>query len=526
MPPGYKAPLPLILPNTMTDSNLPPANEPLRFESPPLGLGDQQQLHALQKRNNKVLWAIFSLLLALTGSVIFILPALVKPGGALTTTAPASVPVVTPTPAPAEPARLAAEPAPFAAAQKLKLRQDAQDVLAPLLDLQKSLEKQQVQQWAGDAYTAAIALAKQGDDAYGKQQFEPAVALYQQALHSLQAIDQQSGAVFSSLLAKGKAAIDSGNAAAAEAAFNIAIGLQPDNSEVRQGLERAHVLNQVLSLLKAGKALLADSRFDAAREKFQQAASLDPANLEARTALANVATAQANQKFAALMSRGFAALQADAADTALAAFEQAGAMRPGSAEVAAAVQQAKDKTALNAITAQINAAQAAEAGEDWNAALSGWKKILELDPNLVSAQEGQRRARSRNNLDQFLIDTLANPLRLGDKAVYDQTSKVMHDATALVSPGPKLQKQLLQVQDLMARARVPVEVVIQSDGQTRVSVNGVGELGPLTSKTLSLLPGTYVATGARQGYRDVRQEFVVGLDGKAPQLTVVCKDSL
>jgi len=169
----------------MTDPAPPSAPpERPRFESPPLGFGDQQQLQQVEQKNNKVLWGIFGLLLVLTLGVVFVLPSLVQP-------AAPPVPVVL---APTE-AAVVTEPAPFEAAQRLRIRQQAQEVLEPLLDLQGQLEKQQVQAWAADAFAAALATAKQGDEAYGAQRYEQALTAYQQGLQALQTIAGQSGTV-------------------------------------------------------------------------------------------------------------------------------------------------------------------------------------------------------------------------------------------------------------------------------------------------------------------------------------------
>ena len=62
----------------MNDSNNPPS-DPVRYESPPLGFGDQQLLQQAQQRNNKALWGIFALLLVLTVGVVFVLPSMVQP---------------------------------------------------------------------------------------------------------------------------------------------------------------------------------------------------------------------------------------------------------------------------------------------------------------------------------------------------------------------------------------------------------------------------------------------------------------
>jgi tetratricopeptide (TPR) repeat protein len=501
-----------------SDHKQSPASEPLRFESPLLGAGDQQQFSHTQQRNNKALWGIFALLIVLTAGVVFVLPSLVQP---------AAPPVVVVAP-PATTPNLAgaADSAPFAEAQRLRMRQQAQEVLQPLLALQDELETQQVRQWAGDAFTQALTTAQQGDSAYSSQGYEQALSLYQQALTALQTISANRQPEFAQQLALGNAALLTGNGQQAAAAFAIAVLLDPTSDAAAQGLARAKVLDQVLALLAEAKALQDNNDFDAARSKYQAVLQLDASNQAANTALTSIRTAQANATFAAQMSRGYAALQAGNTPAAKAAFEQAGTMRPGAAEVTAALQQANDQQTLSAITVHINAAQAAEANEAWSTALAEWTTALGIDPNLVTAKEGQQRTQSRTNLDQFLNDTLANPFRLGDQAAYAQTEKVLRDATSLLTPGPKLQQQVQQVQDLLTRIKIPVNVSLQSDGLTAVTVYGVGELGLLTTQTLNLVPGSYVAVGVRKGYRDVRQEFVVGLDGKALQLTVICNESI
>jgi tetratricopeptide (TPR) repeat protein len=500
----------------MTDPAAPSAPpERPRFESPPLGFGDQQQLQQVEQKNNKVLWGIFGLLLVLTLGVVFLLPSLVQP------VAPPVPVVLTPTEATA-----VAEPAPFEAAQRLRIRQQAQEVLDPLLDLQGQLEKQQVQAWAADAFAAALATAKQGDEAYGAQRYEQALAAYQQGLQALQAIAAQSGTVLAEKLAAGQAALAAGDSTTATATFEIALLLDPGNGEAMDGLGKSRVLDQVLALLSAGQQLEEAGSLEEARSKFEEAQRLDAGNAVAAQALARIATARANANFAAVMSRGFAALQAGDPDGASQAFEQAAALRPGSAEVSAALQQAKDQKTLSAITVHLAAAAAAEAAESWAAALAEWRAALVIDPNLVSAEEGERRTQSRSNLDDFLVATLANPLRLGDPAVHAQTVQVVQDARNLLVPGPRLQQQLEQVDSLLTRAQVPIRVTLLSDGQTQVTLQGVGALGLISAHSLDLLPGTYVAIGVRQGFRDVRQEFTVGLDGQPVQLTVACTESI
>ena len=54
-----------------------------------------------------------------------------------------------------------------------------------------------------------------------------------------------------------------------------------------------------------------------------------------------------------------------------------------------------------------------------------------------------------------------------------------------------------------------MEVRLQSDGLTDVTVLRVGALGAFREKTLTLRPGSYVVMGKRSGYRDARKTLVV-----------------
>jgi hypothetical protein len=123
------------------DSKQPSPSEPLRFESPLLGAGDQLQHQQKQKSNNTVLWGIFALLLLLTIGVLFVLPRVMQPE---------APPVAAPATTPAD-----TEPAPFDEAKRLQARQQAQEVLQPLLELQETLQEQQVLLWDADAFNKA-----------------------------------------------------------------------------------------------------------------------------------------------------------------------------------------------------------------------------------------------------------------------------------------------------------------------------------------------------------------------------------
>lgn len=487
-------------------------------EPPRLGMGDQVHFQRYQQKSNKVLWGIFLLLAVLVGAVFFVLPRYVS------APVPAST-VVVPV-APPGAASPATAISPFEEAQRMRQREAAQNTLAALLTLQEELEKQQVLQWAEADFNQGIEHARSGDAAYREQQFEDAGARYQAGLDILQGIVDRQPQMYASFMAAGDAAILAGDATAADQAYSQALLIQPDSGEAVAGMERASVLNQVLALLDKGRDLQADQQLEAAQEQYRQAQAIDARHPDVNAALEQVSQAITERNFASAMSRGYAALQDGDPQSAQQEFQQALALKPGADEVETAMQQARDQQTFSAISVHIEAATRHESEEDWAAALAAWNEALTIDPNLVTALEGSARSESRNNLDQFLETTIDNPLRLAEDAIYQQTRQVLADAGRIANPGPKLLQQLQQVDAFLERARIPVTVQLQSDGMTMVTVYRIGEIGQFTSHTLNLVPGAYTAVGIRPGYRDVREEFVVAIDGQAPLVTVACNEAI
>ncbi len=117
-------------------------------------------------------------------------------------------------------------------------------------------------------------------------------------------------------------------------------------------------------------------------------------------------------------------------------------------------------------------------------------------------------------------------MRLAESSVYQQAVGIYNEAVKITGNWPRLDGQLVTLRSFLERATEPVAVRLQSDGLTSVTVYQVAELGQFTSETLNLTPGSYVAVGVREGYRDVREEFIVGFDGQAPVITVKCVEEV
>lgn len=230
--------------------------------------------------------------------------------------------------------------------------------------------------------------------------------------------------------------------------------------------------------------------------------------------------------FVDAMSTGLAALERRAWDEAEDAFARAAAARPGAPEATDGLARARQGARLAAIALHREQAAAAAAREDWRVAGAEHEAALAQDPALAFALEGRARSLALAALHDQLELYVARPERLGADEVAREAERTLQRAREEENPGPRLRERIAGVERALAAARVPVRVVLRSDGRTEVTVLRVGRVGLLEERALELKPGTYTVIGSRPGFRDVRRTLVVE-PGRAPApLDVRCTEAL
>lgn len=468
-------------------------------------------------------WLMMGVLVLLALAVIFVLPGIVQEYELpFTPRASVTEPAI-----PATGNNATLNPiSPFEEAQKARQRAEAQEVLASLLARQSELRALNVTQWAPEDYQVAVDSAQLGDEAYRSQQFGDATVFYQTTDAAMQALQERAPEVFANAMAAGNTALAAGNSALADEKFTLALVLRPDSGEAQSGLERAQTLDEVLGLMQQAADARREGDLEQAQTDLQQAVTLDPAHVAATEQLAQLRAQISDNAFTSVMSKGFASLQTGDSEAAIAAFERALAMRPGSQQALEAITQTQDQLAVSQITRERNSAIEFAAAEQWEAAVNAYDSALAVDPNLVFAVDGKDYAQKRLQLDRLLGNAIEQPERLADKAVHDQAVQVYYTGRQLENPGPRLINQLDQLEKLLQTAQIPVDVQIISDNMTEVTLYQVGVLGKFERQTLSLKPGQYVAVGTRSGYRDVRAEFAVGFDNRSAPVTIACTEEV
>lgn len=487
----------------LTEAGVPPRGEASRPLGKPLLIG----------------LGLGALLLA-AAVVFFLLPLWVAP------TAVDSAPTPNAAAGPAPPVSgqpsLATGPgeSPWQTALQSELRRETQEILDRMLERRKILKEKGVEIWAGSDYERGARHAETGDSEYARRDFAAAREQYAQALSIFDGLVDNIDAVFDEAMVAGNAALEAGEAAKAQEAFEVALAIDSMDRAARLGLERAATVDEVRDLLRQGDALLRQNQLAEAEGAYQRALALDKHSARAKQQLQSLRNANTERAFKQAMSSGFGFLEQGRLEQAQSAFATALKLKPKSREARNGLEQARQRIVSGKINALLKEAEAAEAREDWQGARAKYEAVLGLDSHLANALEGKRRTGVRLEIHGKLEQILARPSRLFDRAVFDEAKAFHNKLSATAEPGPALSEQLARLGALLSQADTPVQVSLKSDSLTRVVLYKVGDLGYFTSKELLLRPGNYVAVGQREGYRDARVEFFVAPD-QPPQAVVV-----
>jgi len=427
--------------------------------------------------------------------------------------------------APPAPAATPTGPAPFEAIQIDRERKRAQETLAQFVKLQIELdERMHVRDWALDPFNDAQQLANDGDALFTKNQFDDAMAKYQNGIVALQTLRDQGRARFDGALQAAIAAIDKRDTAAANAALDTAATVYPDDPRVTDNRKRAQRLPQIIELLDDADQAIERNDWRTALAKYRAIEALDPKTAGLQGPLADAQSRVGNLDYQGTLTAGFAALEAGNYDAARRAFEAALRQRPNDGAARDGMNQVEQRATLTSIEEYRQRAARAEAEERWADAVNDYEKVLSVDAAIKFAMDGRARANGRALLDQKLGAALADPGALSSDAAYAQTVSLYEGAAKIPSPGPRLTNQLNRLEAVLTLAGNPVPVVLTSDAATEVTMSQVGALGKFARKELKLRPGRYVLKGSRDGHRDVRLEVNV-LPQMAP-VEISCRDTI
>lgn len=407
---------------------------------------------------------------------------------------------------------------PFVDTQLLRARQQAQDVLANLIDLQDQLEELEVNVWAADEYQEILANAASGDSAYQQREFEQALNIYGQATQVASDLLTQRETFGEKVLAEAELAFANNDSATALEKYQLAQVLLLDSETAQRGFERASVLDEINNLKASAAEAGAAQEWSTAEELLEQAVALDPLDQQAADLLAEAQNEIRQISFRQALADGFNALANANYVEARSAFERADQLVPNNPTVADAFVQVESAAETGQRGELMDQALEAESVEDWELAAERYRALLERDESNLTARVSLVRVEARAALNSEIESILANPSALLSDERWNGAEATLADARGVIDKTPKLVEQISNLEQVIRQARTPVELQILSDGQTQIEIYRVGRLGTLTDYRMNIYPGEYVVIGKRSGYRDVRRE--IEIPGGADEISI------
>ena len=418
------------------------------------------------------------------------------------------------------------EEAPRPDMQLVRMQRDAADeAMGGMLQDRNYLASLRPSLWSGGLWERALEEERKGDDAYRRREYPQARAAYGKAGDMLRELRGQAPEIGRNALEAALEAIESGAQAGAMAELEKArILLGETDPEVQSARARAARLPEIMQAVAAARAAKREGGLEERRAAWRAVLDIDPGRTSSRSALAEVNAAIERRLFVSRMSRGHAALAEGDVAVARAAFEAALKQRPDDpapAEALAALELEERGQRLAQLQA---AAMAGKFSEDWRKAADSYRAMLVIDSNIVAAQRGLAEAQRRAGLDDALESTIANSRGLNRDDAWQQGRSLLDEAAGIAAPGPRLSGQIERLDQTLRVAATPAPVQLRSDGFTEVTIYHVGRLGSFANRVLQLRPGAYTAVGTRNGYRDVRREFVVAPEGLSEPLVLICTE--
>lgn len=405
-------------------------------------------------------------------------------------------------------------------------KETAENTFAEFQLLINQLEAIEVSAWGGDQHTQLLTYSLEADTLLMDQDYESATTHYQKAVDLANILLARKNDVFENSLNQGTLSLREGDGDRALHFFKIALLIEPSHPEAQKGYSRASNLESVQILIRKGMAHEQENNLPFALADYQEALRLDPDSIEADISLSRVKNLIVEEQFQQSLSAGLAAIHNNDHERARLMLEKAKSFKPESNSLKDALAQLDTAVRLKRIKILQEQAVAGEKAEEWQIALKKYMEVLDLESTIQFAQQGKLRAQKQLQISNHLNFYLRKP-QLLESDRYLADAEVLLDETRKTTViGPKRQRQIEKLDELIISAKTQVSLVFTSDGLTDVAVYKVGRFGSFLKKEIALRPGTYTVVGVRNGYKDVRQKIIVKHGDTNRQVTIVCTEKI
>jgi len=164
--------------------------------------------------------------------------------------------------------------------------------------------------------------------------------------------------------------------------------------------------------------------------------------------------------------------------------------------------------------------------DQWALAHKTYSEALSISEADRLASEGKARAINILKLKEGLLDIYNRPLRLKDMTVLKFARRLLAESKPVLDRSQSLKMLYQDVDRLLSSKMVPRSVFIQSDGNAKIRVQGVGYISPTEGKHINLTPGEYRFYAECNGYQTKLYEIIIPIDDEIAPVRVICGDKI
>jgi tetratricopeptide (TPR) repeat protein len=445
--------------------------------------------------------------------------------------------IASPIPAPAESAMTIQPPAPAAEdppqTALLTMPSDSEErerFKAALKQFDRELlphiESDEFSTWNAVAQHQISTLRDDAVASFAYGDYDPANGLINQA--SALATDQLDAreAAFETAMRDATDAHSADNYKDAAAQVAAALRLHPSSHEALTLSDEIERLPEIFKLLDSARMAKVENNPQAEITYLNQALILDPSRVELEERVKTLTREIKEREFTSRIAAGIEDVSRRDLDTARTNLSIARLIYPDRQEVdvlAAKVDALSKDLDLELV---LREAKSSAESDDWARALGLFAQAKTMQPVNQTAVDGHALAQTITTTQDTLASYLLAPQRLSSPNVSAMAKKAISLARPMETFSPSLVAMTGRlVQEIaLYETKIPVQVI--SDGQTSVAVRGVGRVGVVTSKTISLKPGRYAFEGKRAGYKSVLVWLEISPGQSDVQVSIVCNEQI
>lgn len=362
--------------------------------------------------------------------------------------------------------------------------------------------------------------------AYSKPDYDKADSILDEITSTSAELQNELRTVYEQAFNNAQQSFDEKNIGSALSHINEALKLHKYSNEAIRLKSRIDAFELVQQAIEEYRVGVVERSLEKQRKALQKALTLDPQHTDSREKLSRVIELIKERDFNQLISDADDATKRAEFEKAKSLISEAKTLYPEHPNLVALSDRlaglVKDKE-LRELTDKIKVF----------ITLDEWDTVEILtNQGLIKFENDEFLNEARNHSEQIgnalsvIKNFKANPSRLADDNIRQRALTAVNNVNYLRELSAKLSKEIDAFESLIVKQNTPVPLTITSDDDTYIKVLGVGMVGEVDEKTISLKPGKYQLEGSRDGYRSVIVDIDISPQTSNQSVYIVCSERI